>query len=83
MMRGTAGSAVLAALGAGDKLEGRTWQRLRDRLWRRDLWFVTRLGQVTDELGDVTAKLENLWGPHYAHGAFPQRLTELQPLKAL
>jgi hypothetical protein len=76
-------TAVLAALGARDSLRGQTWERLYNRVRRRDLWFVTELGQVSSELVAAIPKLELLWKRRFDHANFSARLNKLQELKTL
>ena len=76
-------TAILAALAAGPAMGRQTWDRLANRVWRRDLWFVTELGQVSSELLDATPRLEELWGRHFHPGQFGARLDSLRALRTL
>jgi hypothetical protein len=76
-------TAVLALLSTRDSLRRRTWERLYNRVWRRDMWFVTQLGQVSSELVAVIPKMELLWGDHFDPTSFGTRLNSLQGLGTL
>jgi hypothetical protein len=76
-------TATLAALAAGPSMRPQTWDRLANRVWRRDLWFVTELGQVSSELVNATPRLEELWGRHFHPGRFGARLDSLRALGTL
>jgi hypothetical protein len=76
-------TASLALLKAPGTLHSTTSRRVVNRLWHRDLWFVTKLATTSKELTAAIPKLEQLWGRHYLQTDFADRLNKLRNLETL
>ena len=77
-------TATLGVLAAPDKLSKRTFVRLRNRVVRRDLWFVTEIGSMASALLKPQSKLEKFWRPQRGVGfgsEFAKRLERISQLQ--
>lgn len=77
-------TASLAALAAPDKISRRTFVRLWNRVVRRDLWFVTEIGAMSNAVLQSRSKLERLWRPEQGVGfgsEFAKRLERISELQ--